>query len=94
MSDNNLKKQETLLPYQNSNIPVEERIEDLLDRMTLDEKLREMCMYPSKILEEAGECPLFSEEKAAEFFQGMGIGALEAPKYLPRQNVAYMNSIH
>lgn len=93
MSDNNLKKQETLLPYQNSNIPVEERIEDLLDRMTLDEKLREMCMYPSKILEEAGECPLFSEEKAAEFFQGMGIGALEAPKYLPRQNVAYMNSI-
>ena len=55
----NLKSRE-LLPYKNTELAVEERIEDLLGRMTLDEKLREMWMYPSKILEKAGEEPGFS----------------------------------
>ncbi len=84
---------EKLFLYQNADVPVEERVNDLLSRMTLDEKLREMCMHSSQSFEGDGECPYFSEEKADEFFQGMGIGALEAPKYLPQQNVAYINAV-
>lgn len=81
------------LPYMNPELSVEERVEDLLGRMTLEEKLREMCMYPSKYFEGESGDSIFCEEKAAEFFKGIGIGALEAPKFSPRQNAAYMNAI-
>jgi len=30
--------------YKNSNVPVEHRVSDLLKRMTLDEKISQMCM--------------------------------------------------
>lgn len=97
MSDNklesSLKKNAASLPYLNPALSAEERVEDLLGRMTLEEKFREMMMYPSSTLEGEGECPCFSEQKADAFFQGMGVGALEAPKYLPQQNVVYINAI-
>lgn len=36
---------DTEYPYKNSNLPIDERVEDLLKRMTLREKVRQMDMY-------------------------------------------------
>lgn len=33
------------LPYLNSKLPVEERVKDLMSRMTLEEKIAQMCQY-------------------------------------------------
>ena len=33
-------------PYKNPNLPIEERVRDLLSRMTLQEKARQLDMYP------------------------------------------------
>ncbi|WP_207789276.1 glycoside hydrolase family 3 protein [Neobacillus terrae] len=38
----NVKAQETIAPYKNSKLPVEQRVEDLLSRMTMDEKIGQM----------------------------------------------------
>ncbi len=38
--------QETL-PYQNPKLPVDQRVEDLMSRMTLEEKIGQMCQYVS-----------------------------------------------
>ena len=39
-----LSAQSVLLPYQNPNLPVEQRVADLLSRMTLEEKVAQMNM--------------------------------------------------
>ena len=89
--ENYMKRKHNIFPYQNPNLSVEERTEDLLSRMTLDEKIREICMHSSGCFE--GERSCFSEEKADKFFAGMGIGALEAPKFSPQENANYMNAV-
>lgn len=37
--------QNRIFPYQNSQLSVEDRVKDLLGRMSLDEKVRQMDMY-------------------------------------------------
>jgi len=37
-----------VLPYQNSEVPIEKRVNDLVSRMTLQEKIRQMDMYRSR----------------------------------------------
>lgn len=37
--------EEDLLPYRNSQLPVEARVADLMDRMSLEEKVGQMCQY-------------------------------------------------
>jgi len=82
---------EVKMHYKNPELSPEERAEDLLTRMTLEEKLRELTMDSSGAL--AGEDRRFSEKKAEEVLQGIGIGALEAPKYIPQETVTYVNAV-
>lgn len=86
-------KEQKKCPYQNADLPVEERVEDLLGRMTLDEKLREMMMHPSGDFADEQDRTSVSKTKADAYFQGMGMGILEAPKYTPQENVRYINAL-
>jgi beta-glucosidase len=68
-------------PYQNSKLPVAERLADLLSRMTLDEKAAQMvCIWNKKaemLLDEQGN---FDEAKAREHFgHGHGLGQIGRP---------------
>jgi hypothetical protein len=37
------------LPYRNPNLPIDQRVADLLGRMTLHEKLAQMSIFPGNI---------------------------------------------
>ena len=60
-------------PYQNPELPVEERVKDLLSRMTLEEKARQMDMYKGEFFKEK---EIFSKTKAAVKIGKLGIGAI------------------
>jgi beta-glucosidase len=65
-------------PYKNAKLPVEERVKDLLSRMTLEEKLAQtQCIWQQKknILDDHGN---FSSEKAKVFLPN-GIGQIARP---------------
>lgn len=73
-------------PYKNPNLPIEERVRDLLSRMTLQEKARQLDMYPgaSSFLDtnqtadntHARPNAVFSPEKAAKVLGHLGVGAI------------------
>lgn len=60
------------VPYLNSSLPVEKRVEDLLKRMTLKEKIAQLCSIPASALFEDGR---FSVEKARSILAN-GIGQI------------------
>lgn len=93
MKEKIMPEKQRLYPYQDPNLPVEERVEDLLGRMTTEEKIRQMSMQVHRTFagEEDNSC--FSRKKAEEYLQGMGIGAVEAPKCLPQENAAFINEM-
>lgn len=64
--------------YRDGNISVEQRVNDLLSRMTLDEKVDQLSMKSLGQLElnESGEVTAASLE---QLFQGRSIGCLESP---------------
>ena len=67
--------------YRNPELPIDQRVADLLGRMTLEEKVAQMtCIWQQKeekLLDEAGE---FDVEKArASFGHGNGIGQVGRP---------------
>lgn len=69
------------LPYQNPALPICDRVDDLLSRMTLEEKAAQMvCIWNKKaelLLDEKGN---FDEAKARENFgHGNGIGQIGRP---------------
>lgn len=66
------------MPYKNSSLSVEERVEDLLGRMTLEEKISQMNMLSLNSLHPDinGDLPLDSLDK---LFKGKSIGCLESP---------------
>lgn len=69
------------MDYRNKELSSEERTNDLISRMTLEEKIAQMqCIWkekPDKILDEAGN---FDEEKALLYFgHGHGIGQIGRP---------------
>ena len=71
----------TRLPYQNATLPVSRRVADLLERMTLEEKVAQMtCVWRQKndaLLDEQGG---FDAEKArAHFGHGRGLGQVGRP---------------
>lgn len=52
-----LNKNGKIDPYENANLPIEDRVEDLLSRMTLDEKLGQVS-YPNNTQDDDGSIPL------------------------------------
>ncbi len=73
-------------PYRNPKLPIEERIRDLLSRMTLQEKARQLDMYPgaSSFLDpdqtadntHARPNAVFDPEKAEKVLGHLGVGAI------------------
>ncbi|AXB58129.1 glycoside hydrolase family 3 protein [Flavobacterium fluviale] len=60
-------------PYQNAQTPVEDRVQDLLSRMTLEEKVRQMDMYRGDYFKDKED---FAKSKSAEKIGKLGIGAI------------------
>lgn len=59
--------------YQDAKAPVEDRVQDLLSRMTLEEKVRQMDMYRGDFFKEKED---FAKGKSAEKIGKLGIGAI------------------
>jgi beta-glucosidase len=60
-------------PYQDPKVPVEERVTDLLSRMSLEEKVRQMDMYKGEFFKEKED---FSKSKSDLKIGSLGIGAI------------------
>lgn len=60
-------------PYQNAQTPVEDRVQDLLSRMTLEEKVRQMDMYRGDFFKDKED---FAKSKSVEKIGKLGIGAI------------------
>ncbi|NVN19077.1 glycoside hydrolase family 3 [Muricauda sp. HICW] len=59
--------------YRNPKLPVEERVNDLLSKMSLEEKIRQMDMYKGEFFVEGQD---FSLEKAKNKIGNLGVGAI------------------
>jgi len=68
-------------PYKNPNLPIEERVADLLSRMTLEEKVAQMvCVWQGKSQTLVDEKGNFDFEKAkAHYKDGHGLGQVGRP---------------
>ncbi|MCB0687191.1 MAG: glycoside hydrolase family 3 C-terminal domain-containing protein [Saprospiraceae bacterium] len=60
-------------PYQNPKVPVEERVTDLLNRMSLAEKVRQMDMYRGPGFKTDEQ---FDRKKTATLIDTLGVGAI------------------
>ncbi len=65
--------QNIVYPYQNSELSVEERVNDLLSRMSLEEKVRQMDMYKGEYFKDAED---FSITKTQSKIGSLGVGAI------------------
>ena len=65
-------------PYQNSSLPIEKRINDLLEKMTIEEKIRQMDMYWGKEVANmrGHDAASYSEEKVSAILGDAGIGSI------------------
>src|SRR5215472_7712360 len=61
------------LPYRNPAIPVDQRVADLLSRMSLEEKVRQMDMYSGDHFKNGDD---FAPEKAGKTIGDLGVGAI------------------
>jgi beta-glucosidase len=79
------------MEYLDSRQPVEKRVNDLLSRMTLEEKLRQINMVDIRnFVDDKGK---FSEELADSFFKGMGIGVVQDPRLEPEKNAEIVSQL-
>ncbi|MBX9850742.1 MAG: glycoside hydrolase family 3 C-terminal domain-containing protein [Cytophagaceae bacterium] len=89
-----LRKSDKTLPYKNPKLSVNERVKDLLGRMTLEEKVAQtQCIWQQKsmIMDDKGN---FSPEKAQKVLQ-YGIGQIARPseKRGPKEMAELTNTI-
>src|SRR5882724_3024965 len=65
-------------PYQNPALPVEQRVKDLISRMTMDEKIMQLDMFWGKEITDmkGHEATSFSEEKTKQVIGTTGIGSV------------------
>jgi len=69
----------SLLPYKNSNLIVEERVQDLLLRMTLDEKIKQLDMYRGWDIAPMGqlhEATIYDEAMIAKTLGNNSVGSI------------------
>ena len=85
-----VKKTSKSVLYLEADQPVEARVRDLLGRMTLEEKVRQMGFGNSLQVARKGK---FSVKLARDFFKGMSIGGLQDPRLEPRQTAELVNGI-
>ena len=76
--------------YKDPEQPVDVRLHDLVDRMTLEEKVRQMSMVKSLTLMENGRV---SPKLARGLFKDIGIGELEDPRLHPRASAEAVNAL-
>ena len=76
--------------YRDRRRPVETRVKDLLGRMTIQEKLRQMGYESSSRFARNGK---FSTELARKLFGSIGIGGLEDPRMDPKTGAKLLNRI-
>lgn len=83
-------------PYQRMDVPLETRVNDLLARMTLEEKVRQLDLYSgatalvSKHLDETHAAPdaVFLPDKAKDLWGTLGVGAIHDLYPTPEQSNA------
>lgn len=65
-------------PYQNANVPIEERVTDLLGRMSVDEKISQMDMYWGKQVAtmDGHDGASYSDEKVSASLGTIGVGSI------------------
>jgi beta-glucosidase len=80
----------TKLPYQDASLPVEARVRDLLGRMTLAEKVRQMSMADAGEFVADGEV---STSALRDTFGDMGIGCLQDPRMDAATSAATVNAV-
>lgn len=76
--------------YRDPSQPVEDRIHDLLQRMTLEEKMRQMGLMDTQAFVDSGS---FAPDVAAAQIGTLGIGALQDPRAAPAFNAGLVNSL-
>jgi beta-glucosidase len=74
----NNRKVKPIYPYKNPALPVEQRVADLLSRMTLQEKILQLDMFWGReVTDMSGhEATVYSEKKAAQALGTTGIGSV------------------
>jgi len=77
-------------PYQDPYQPTDARVQDLLGRMTIEEKIQQMAMIKCEVLLEDEQ---LSTPSMTGFFGDKGIGALEDPRLDPQTNANIINTI-
>ena len=66
-----------MLPYQNPQLPIEERLDDLISRMTLDELIMQTDQFgPQDATEGTGAERHFSMDKVMKNFRGLSAGVI------------------
>lgn len=65
-------------PYKNPHLPIEQRVDDLLSRMTTEEKIKQLDMYWGKEVANMGghEASSYAEEKTAASLGTTGAGSI------------------
>lgn len=76
LSFNSLQGQ--ILPYKNAGLKVEERVTDLIGRMTIEEKVSQMLKLVLSNLKQ-DEKGNITEESLEKLFHGQSIGCLDPP---------------
>jgi len=76
------------LPYLDKTLPAEERVEDLISRMTLEEKVAQMQHIHAKHYDMDGKADL---QKLAKSTGGLSRGCMEAFPYSLQQ---YVNAVY
>lgn len=94
MATSNAKAQTPI--YQNPEAPIEERVEDLLERMTVDEKIGQMSQLNITMINTTGNQSdvVLDEEKAREYIQNHHIGSfLNGEAVAPETWFTYMDKL-
>jgi beta-glucosidase len=82
-----------LMPYQNRSLPVEARVQDLLPRMTLEEKVAQLNLWPN-LAELLKQTNISTDIELTLTQAAKGIGAIEYGAKLPPEDFArFVNAV-